>query len=178
MSTTDVGQSGHHESPPDERPRRGRPRDPAIEGRALDAARQVVAQRGLTTGTSMTAIADAAGVGKPTLYLRWGNLDELVSAAMHDVDLSGELGALAREALDVLDALEQHDDGRFLAQIMAAGDPWRADLAERLTDAGHGAALPPFDASHERWAVGRRDGWALDGLPGPGYGDPEAPSGD
>jgi len=174
---------------------RGRPRDPSVRPRTLEAARQVVGERGLNPyPATLSSIADHAGVGKPTLYLRWANLDAVVVAALDEVDLGGELGAVAREALDVLDVLVQQDAGRFLAALMAAGDSWRADLAERLTAAGHGAALPPFDATHERWAVGRRDGWAMGveggdlgdpgytrgGLvpPGPGYGDPEAPDAD
>ena len=182
---------------------RGRPRDPSIPRRVLPAVRELAAERGLPVmgeggmiynSVSMSAVAELTGVGKPTLYLRWANLDAVVAAALDEVDLGGELGAVAREALDVLDVLVQQDAGRFLAALMAAGDSWRADLAERLTAAGHGAALPPFDATHERWAVGRRDGWAMGveggdlgdpgytrgGLvpPGPGYGDPEAPDAD
>lgn len=141
---------------------RGRPRDPGKTPAILEAARQVVAARGVA-GASMGAIAGLSGAGKPTLYLRFADKDELVTAAMYDLDLEGDVGAHAREVIDAVDALVQHERGEFLLAYIAAGDPWRSDLAERLTAAGHGAALPPFDAGHAEWAHERRHGWATDG---------------
>ena len=59
-------------------PRRpGRPRDPAIDRAILDAAREVIAERGYT-GASMDAIARTAGIGKDTLYRRWDSKQALV----------------------------------------------------------------------------------------------------
>lgn len=57
--------------------RRGRPRDPAIDRAILDAAREVIAERGYT-GASMDQIARTAGVGKDTLYRRWDSKQALV----------------------------------------------------------------------------------------------------
>jgi AcrR family transcriptional regulator len=57
--------------------RPGRPRDPAIDKAILDAARDVIAERGYT-GASMDAIARTAGVGKDTLYRRWDSKQALV----------------------------------------------------------------------------------------------------
>ncbi len=59
------------------RPRRGRPRDPAVDQAILESARAVLAQRGFT-GTSMDEIARQAGVGKDTLYRRWRSKEALV----------------------------------------------------------------------------------------------------
>ena len=56
---------------------RGRPRDPAIDEAILDAAREVIAERGYT-GASMREIARTAGVGKDTLYRRWDSKQALV----------------------------------------------------------------------------------------------------
>ena len=57
--------------------RRGRPRDPAIDEAILDAAREVIAERGYT-GASIDQIARTAGVGKDTLYRRWDSKQALV----------------------------------------------------------------------------------------------------
>jgi len=58
-------------------PRRGRPRDPAVDRAILEAARSVLARKGFT-GTSMDEIARTAGVGKDTLYRRWKSKELLV----------------------------------------------------------------------------------------------------
>ena len=58
-------------------PRRGRPRDPAVDRAILQSARSVLARKGFT-GTSMEEIARTAGVGKDTLYRRWKSKEDLV----------------------------------------------------------------------------------------------------
>ena len=90
-----------------ERPqKRGRPRDPAMERRILDAARAVVADRGMCSA-SVTAIAERAGIGKPTLYLRWRGLNEVVTAAFEELAWTEEIGARFRAAVAAIDALLQ-----------------------------------------------------------------------
>ena len=61
----------------DEHPRRGRPRDPAVDRAILESARSVLASKGFT-GASMDEIARQAGVGKDALYRRWKSKEELV----------------------------------------------------------------------------------------------------
>ncbi|WP_205471128.1 TetR/AcrR family transcriptional regulator [Nocardioides sp. SYSU D00038] len=56
-----------------------RPRDPQIEQRILDAAGELIEEVGYDALT-MEAIAERAGVGKPTVYRRFGNRDEVVFA--------------------------------------------------------------------------------------------------
>lgn len=68
------------------------------EQQMLDSAVQVFSASGFH-GTSMEAIAAAAGVSKPMLYLYYGSKDELFAAC------------IARETL------------RFLEAIAGAGDP-------------------------------------------------------
>ena len=63
--------------PVTEAPSRGRPRDPAVGRAILESARYVLAHKGFT-GTSMDEIARTAGVGKDTLYRRWGSKELLV----------------------------------------------------------------------------------------------------
>lgn len=64
----------------DERPR-GRPRDPSRDEAIIDAAIDVLIRNGYDR-LSMEGVAAAAGVGKATVYRRWGNKAELVIDAM------------------------------------------------------------------------------------------------
>ena len=70
-------------SPPDEDTERlrGRPRDPAIGDSALAAARELLAEVGWDK-TTMVAISERAGVGKPALYRRWPSKTHLVFEAV------------------------------------------------------------------------------------------------
>ncbi|WP_068273248.1 TetR/AcrR family transcriptional regulator [Aldersonia kunmingensis] len=77
-------------SPADERsgraparsgPARGRPRSRAIDDAALAAARELLAEVGWDQ-TTMVAIAERAGVGKPALYRRWPSKTHLVFEAV------------------------------------------------------------------------------------------------
>lgn len=93
------------------RPGRGRPRDPEVEVRVLDAAMLVYARDGWT-GFTYEAIARESGIGKPALYRRWDSRGDLLAHTMRarwfvvdDIDtgdLHGDLLALARMALDQL----------------------------------------------------------------------------
>jgi AcrR family transcriptional regulator len=56
-----------------------RPRDPRIEERILDATEELITEHGYAELT-MDAIAERAGVGKPTVYRRFRNRDEVVMA--------------------------------------------------------------------------------------------------
>lgn len=56
---------------------RGRPRNPALETRILDAAARVYGAHGWA-GFNLDAIARAAGVGKSTIYARWKTADSLL----------------------------------------------------------------------------------------------------
>lgn len=61
--------------------RRGRPRSAAIDDAALAAARELLAEVGWDQ-TTMVAIAERAGVGKPALYRRWPSKTHLVFEAV------------------------------------------------------------------------------------------------
>lgn len=64
---------------PPERPRRGRPKDPEKREAVLDAATRLFLERGYA-GTSMDAIAAAAGVAKLTVYGHFGGKARLFQA--------------------------------------------------------------------------------------------------
>jgi AcrR family transcriptional regulator len=65
--------------------RRGRPRSEAARRGVLAAARDLLAERGLS-GLTMEGIAARAGVGKPTVYRHWPN----AHAVAMDAFLEGE----------------------------------------------------------------------------------------
>jgi AcrR family transcriptional regulator len=79
------------------RPRsRGRPRRAAARPAIVEATLELLAERGFQAAT-MDAIATRAGVGKNTIYRRWGSKEELVADALHD--LSAELDVLEGDDL-------------------------------------------------------------------------------
>ena len=102
---------------------RGRPRDPRVEGAVLGATRELLLERGYG-GLTIAAVADAAGVGKGTIYLRWPDKESLVVGALAEMwdpidapdtgnlrddvlaimgrairDMNGRPGALLREVI-------------------------------------------------------------------------------
>lgn len=60
---------------------RGRPRAPETDEVILRAALELFVERGVE-GASIEAIARRAGVGKLTVYRRWGAKEELIAAAI------------------------------------------------------------------------------------------------
>lgn len=64
-----------------EEPRRGRPRDPSRDEAIIEAAIDVLLRDGYDR-LSIEGVAAAAGVGKTTVYRRWGSKAELVIDAL------------------------------------------------------------------------------------------------
>jgi AcrR family transcriptional regulator len=93
----------------------GRPQNPDVARRILAATRQVVAEVGVRDA-SMSAIADAARCGKPSIYLRWPSLEAVIEAAVEDVPKTEELGRRFIAAVEAMDALLEVEHGRFLAE--------------------------------------------------------------
>jgi AcrR family transcriptional regulator len=67
-----------------ERPRRGRPRDPEAEPKIRRHAVQLLLERGFD-GMTVDDVAEAAGVGKATIYRRWTSKEQLANDAMTDM---------------------------------------------------------------------------------------------
>jgi AcrR family transcriptional regulator len=59
----------------------GRPRDPAVDERVLDAALLVYGDVGWS-GFSIEAVARSSEVGKASIYLRWSTKQDLLNAAL------------------------------------------------------------------------------------------------
>ena len=69
---------------PEERRKRGRPRDPEADGRILAAAASLILLRGFDSMT-VDEVATSAGVGKATVYRRWARKEDLAVAAMEQL---------------------------------------------------------------------------------------------
>lgn len=66
------------------KPAAGRPRDPDLERRALEATRQLYIEFG-RGGVTFNAVATRSGVGKPALYRRWQSSDDMIIDALAEV---------------------------------------------------------------------------------------------
>ncbi|GAA1695090.1 TetR/AcrR family transcriptional regulator [Kribbella sp. NPDC056951] len=85
-------------------PRRGRPRDPDAEPRIRRYAVQLLLERGFD-GMTVDDVAEAAGVGKATIYRRWASKEELANDAMaglFDIEIpDADTGSLAGDLREV-----------------------------------------------------------------------------
>jgi AcrR family transcriptional regulator len=85
-------------------PRRGRPRDPDAEPRIRQYAVQLLLERGFD-GMTVDDVAEAAGVGKATIYRRWASKEELANDAMtglFDIEIpDADTGSLAGDLREV-----------------------------------------------------------------------------
>jgi AcrR family transcriptional regulator len=89
---------------------RGRPRDPSRDQAIIDASIDVLVRDGYDR-LSMEGVAAAAGVGKATVYRRWGSKAELVIDAM----------ATLKPAIDTIDTGSL--DGDIELMIAASCSP-------------------------------------------------------
>ncbi len=115
------------------RPRgRGRPRSPENDGAILDAAAALLREQGFAR-MSMEGVAAAAGVSKPTLYLRYASKAELVVAVLVHLriggapDLTGDLRADLIAQLQHLREVYEHT-GMTLVGTCLAEEPRLPDL--------------------------------------------------
>ncbi|GII76690.1 TetR family transcriptional regulator [Sphaerisporangium rufum] len=81
--------------------RHGRPRDPGNDAAILDAALDLLIERG-ATGTSIEAVARRAGVAKLTVYRRWRAKDDLLMAALEHARTPGADAPPAGQSIDHL----------------------------------------------------------------------------
>ena len=110
-------------------PQRGRPRDPARDESILDAAMALIADVGYDR-TTIDAIAERAGVGKPTIYRRWAGKAELVAEAIRrrkarrpvadTGSLRGDLLAAIRSLCRSIDDESAHIAAGMATQLRAS----------------------------------------------------------
>ncbi|MDM8086101.1 TetR/AcrR family transcriptional regulator [Cellulomonas cellasea] len=72
--------------------RRGRPRDPELEDRALRATLDVYGEKGWS-GLTIDEVASRSRVGKSSVYLRWPDKEKLLTSALRRIQGGDELTA-------------------------------------------------------------------------------------
>jgi AcrR family transcriptional regulator len=82
---------------------RGRPRDPRTRAAILTAARGLLEKGGLTAVT-IEAIANKAGVSRPTIYRYWPNAPAVAMAAFLEASGAPAAGKASRSPLTALRA--------------------------------------------------------------------------
>lgn len=80
-----------------------RPRDPALDTRILRATRELIAEVG-AGGVTIAAVAERAGVSRPTVYRRWATRAVLVFAAETNASVE----------------IDYPDDGTFRQRLLVA----------------------------------------------------------
>lgn len=103
---------------------RGRPRDPSNDASILDAALDLLIERG-AAGTSIEAVARHAGVAKLTVYRRWRSKEDLLMAALEHArspDLDGPgVGQSIEELVDsVAQLLSRPRFRALMARVIGA----------------------------------------------------------
>jgi AcrR family transcriptional regulator len=139
--------------------RRGRPRRRTTNEAITRAARDLLAERGFQAAT-IEAIALRAGVGRNTIYRRWGSKEELIADALRelatDFDLLGEddIHSLLREWLrDFARTFSDPLLGRLLAGVLGElqRNPEFADVyADRVVRPRRQALLDRLAQARDR----------------------------
>jgi AcrR family transcriptional regulator len=109
MDTTHAASTEEH--------RRGRPRDPSRDEAIIDASIDVLVRDGYDR-LSMEGVAATAGVGKATVYRRWGSKAELVIDAMTSL----------KPAVDTIDTGSLEGDIELM--IVASCSPYSQRLLQ------------------------------------------------
>jgi AcrR family transcriptional regulator len=90
-----------------------RPRDPSVEPRIVAAARELLDAGGYDALT-MEAVANRAGVGKPTVYRRWSTRAQLVFELLATANVPESLpdtGSFERDLVEVARWVARSMDG-------------------------------------------------------------------
>jgi len=130
-----------------------------VRAAVLEAVGDVLADEGLA-GVDLADVARRAGVGKTTVYRRWGSVASLVADLLVDMaaqstprsrtgSLLGDLEANARLVQRTLDDARQ---GRLFAALIAAAtsDRHTAEALERFYDARVAEWAPCVEDAVER----------------------------
>jgi AcrR family transcriptional regulator len=144
---------------------RGRPRSARADRSILDAALELLAERGYA-GMSVEAVATRARVSKPTIYLRYPSKAELAGAALAS---AAERGAPERsgdsraDLIATLRHFRQSLEGSFGSAMFAnvlAAEPEAPELVERFRER---LVLPAGRALREVLDAARANGEIQEG---------------
>jgi AcrR family transcriptional regulator len=113
-----------------------RPRDPEVDARILRAVRSLIDVVGVAEVT-VDAVANCAGVSRPTIYRRWATRAELLFAAQTNASaavefpdtgsLAGDLAIAVAHLADVMASSDRSVSGEQMGRMIAD-----ADFAERV----------------------------------------------
>ncbi|MEU8326431.1 TetR/AcrR family transcriptional regulator [Nonomuraea sp. NPDC048881] len=104
--------------------RHGRPRDPGNDAAILEAALDLLIERG-AAGTSVEAVAQRAGVAKLTVYRRWRAKEDLLMAALEharapDVDAAPAGRSIEELVGSVAELLSRPRFRALMARVIGA----------------------------------------------------------
>lgn len=115
------------------------------------ALRSLVAERGFH-GTSMSAVAERAGVAAGTIYVHYGSKDELVMATY--AEIKGQLGEAAALAADPASPPEERFHSLWLAIYEhLEAEPDRASFLVQLEGSPYAGRAHEFAESGEPGAL-------------------------
>lgn len=100
----------------------GRPRDPEVNRRIVEAARTLLQEVGLD-GLTISSVANRAGVGRPTVYRRYATPQDIAMDVFY-----ADLDAMVEQLMPTYDRTAS-----VLDQLMALADPFLVYYAENTT---------------------------------------------
>lgn len=142
------------------RPRgRGRPRSAENDGAILEAAAALLREQGFAR-MSMEGVAAAAGVSKPTLYLRYASKSELVVAVLVHLRMGGAPPLTGRLREDLVSQLRHlrhvyERTGMSLIGTCLAEEPHLPDLIAELRSR---SLIPGRQLLRDAFVAARRRG--------------------
>jgi AcrR family transcriptional regulator len=149
----------------------GRPRDDRIDAAVLAATRALLVEVGYD-GLTMHAVAERAGVGRPSVYRRWSSKAELVHEAAFPAgldELPGSTGSLAEDLTVVVRGAIDHFAQPYVSAAVAGllsayqSEPELRDrLAKRITQPARRSFTAMLSTAVERGEA--REGVDADAL--------------
>jgi AcrR family transcriptional regulator len=125
---------------------RGRQRDPSVERRVAEAAKQELAEKGFEA-FSVRSVARRSGVSRPSLLLRWPDKDTLIIETLASISewpstdpaggLRDELSTLVRAMVDLLDPTTMAIQLRLIADASRHPKLFAAFQHKVMSSAGH-----------------------------------------
>ncbi len=134
----------------------GRPRDPAIDDAILRATQDLLIERGVA-GTTMDAVARAAGSGKAAVYRRWRSKTDLTVAAvkaLYDPPPIPDTGSLRGDLLACARHYAREDQRELLVLRSILSELGNdAELAKAAYEAIGSPPARVLEAVLERWTA-------------------------
>ncbi len=150
--------------------RRGRPPggSEAIVRTILDATLELLGSRGYA-GLRVEDVAARAGVNKTSVYRRWPQKSDLVSAALRalqeHIQPEPDTGSLRRDAISMLrasrDRMASPAGEAIVRAVVAADDPGVTQIARSIWDRVYATPSPLFERAMKRGELPRGTDTAL-----------------